>query len=171
MACYHPLKGFKIGLTDNGKPNYFITSYDTEYVQLIRGKVPVACQGKISPYINNLSDLIYEWIEIPCGRCIGCRLAYSRMWADRRMAEATMHESNYFITLTYDPEHVPMSEYVDEDGVFQLSMTLDKRDPQLFMKDSGKTMSMKINSDTFSQENMVHRQQDRIIMLYYSDLN
>lgn len=40
-------------------------------------------------------------LDIPCGRCIGCRLERSRQWAVRCVAEAQMHERNCFATLTY----------------------------------------------------------------------
>ena len=133
MACYHPLKGYKIGLTENGKPNYYITSYNTHHVELRSNSAPVACESSyVSPYSQHS---IYEFIEIPCGKCLGCRLAYSRMWADRCMAEATLHEQSYFVTFTYNNDNVPLNEYVDgETGEIKKSMTLVKRDFQLFMK-------------------------------------
>ena len=46
-------------------------------------------------------------IELPCGRCIGCRLDRSKEWALRCSHEAQMHEHNCFITLTYDDYHLP----------------------------------------------------------------
>lgn len=46
-------------------------------------------------------------VQLPCGRCIGCRLEYSRQWAMRCMHEASLHEDNCFVTLTYDDEHLP----------------------------------------------------------------
>lgn len=61
-------------------------------------------------------------VALPCGRCIGCRLERSRMWAMRCVFEAKSYEHNSFITLTYDEEHVP-DDY-----------SLKKRDFQLFMK-------------------------------------
>lgn len=135
MACYHPLKGFKVGYTDNGKDKYMITSYDVHHVEKVHGKPAQACYTKeVSPYITYLDDIYFDWIEIPCGKCIGCRLAYSRMWADRCMAEATLHDSNWFITLTYDDLHLPHSNICDlETGEFPFP-TLRKRDFQLFMK-------------------------------------
>jgi len=45
--------------------------------------------------------------EVACGKCIGCRLENSRMWAVRCVHEAQMHEQNCFLTLTYAPEHLP----------------------------------------------------------------
>ncbi len=48
------------------------------------------------------------WIK--CGRCIGCRLDYSRQWSVRILHEAQMHEDNCVITLTYDDQHLPARE-------------------------------------------------------------
>lgn len=46
-------------------------------------------------------------MQVPCGQCIGCRLARSREWACRIMHEVSLHDENCFVTLTYDPEHLP----------------------------------------------------------------
>lgn len=48
-----------------------------------------------------------EMIQVPCNGCIGCRLSRSREWAIRCMHEASLHQENSFITLTYDEEHIP----------------------------------------------------------------
>lgn len=36
-----------------------------------------------------------------CGQCVECRLKYSREWAIRIVHEASVHENNAFVTLTY----------------------------------------------------------------------
>lgn len=59
-------------------------------------------------------------IEVPCGRCIGCRIVRARAWAVRCMHEASLHDENCFITLTYRDECCPWE--------------LKVRDLQLFMK-------------------------------------
>lgn len=49
-------------------------------------------------------------MELPCGRCVGCRLDKSRDWALRCYHEAQLYDygiNNCFITLTYDQEHLP----------------------------------------------------------------
>ena len=45
---------------------------------------------------------------IPCGQCTGCRLRKRKDWATRMELEAYGHdkESIWFITLTYDDDHV-----------------------------------------------------------------
>lgn len=50
-------------------------------------------------------------IQLPCGRCIGCRLEKAKEWALRCYHENLMVEENggqsIFVTLTYDNEHLP----------------------------------------------------------------
>lgn len=46
-------------------------------------------------------------IQLPCGRCIGCRLERSRQWAVRIVHEMKMHDVSSFLTLTYDDHHLP----------------------------------------------------------------
>lgn len=59
---------------------------------------------------------------LPCGGCIGCRLAKARDWATRMKHEAQLHDDNCFITLTYEDAQLP------EDG------SISKRALQLFFK-------------------------------------
>lgn len=74
----------------------------------------MACYCPISAY-QPISGGPLEFTErpdtrpltIPCGQCIGCRLERSRQWAIRCLHEASLYESNAFVTLTYDDEHLP----------------------------------------------------------------
>lgn len=52
-------------------------------------------------------------LTLPCGKCIDCRLQKTREWATRCMLETKEHEHNYFITLTYDDEHLPHNRKID----------------------------------------------------------
>lgn len=57
---------------------------------------------------NPLKNLIEgSSLQVPCGRCIGCRLERSRQWAIRCTHEAQLHEQNCFVTLTFSKEHLP----------------------------------------------------------------
>ena len=57
------------------------------------------------------------WVDRPvtvsCGQCSSCRLLRSSSWALRCVHEATLHEHNSFITLTYDGEHLPFDGSLD----------------------------------------------------------
>lgn len=44
---------------------------------------------------------------IPCKKCIGCRLDYSKEWANRGYLESLQWKNNYFVTLTYNDENIP----------------------------------------------------------------
>lgn len=46
-------------------------------------------------------------LTITCGRCYGCRERKACDWATRCVHESQMHETNSFITLTYNDEHLP----------------------------------------------------------------
>lgn len=78
MTCYSPLHGFKGPETAEGRSRILF-------------KAPAGS----------------ERLDVPCGKCIGCRLDYSRGWAIRCMHEASLYENNCFVTLTYDDEHLP----------------------------------------------------------------
>lgn len=46
--------------------------------------------------------------SVPCGKCVGCRIARTREWAIRLLHESKYYENNFFVTLTYDDEHLPV---------------------------------------------------------------
>lgn len=103
----------------------------------------VACETLSTKYRKYL-DLLEE---IPCGQCAQCRIRYTKELAQRALAESTMHEDNYFITLTYDNEHLSskmlntfsrVGSSVDSHGarkfLFGPQPNLVRRDFQLFAK-------------------------------------
>lgn len=63
-----------------------------------------------------------ENLALPCGKCLGCRTARASMWAHRCTHEAALWDSNTFLTLTYDDDHLPQAGH------------LVPRDLQLFIK-------------------------------------
>lgn len=48
-------------------------------------------------------------IPVPCGRCEACYKRKVSAWSFRLMQQSKVSESAYFITLTYDNQHVPIS--------------------------------------------------------------
>lgn len=97
MTCYHPITAWR-SIDGRGA----------------NGKWPLTFKAN-----EGYRDLE---VQIPCGKCIGCRLEQSRQWAMRCTHEATLHKENCFLTLTYDNYHL------DPSG------SLNKTDIQLFMK-------------------------------------
>lgn len=45
-------------------------------------------------------------VTLPCGQCTPCRLEQARQWAMRCTHEASLHDDNMFLTLTYSNETI-----------------------------------------------------------------
>lgn len=134
MSCYSPSRAFPIEVNPSGKPKYFLQPLEVNHIELRNGKWCGVNSESRSSYAEKVVSK-EKSILVPCGRCIGCRLDYSKQWADRCLLELQYHDSSYFITLTYDDEHMPLSDYVDkETGELKVSKTLVKKDFQDFMK-------------------------------------
>lgn len=74
--------------------------------------------GKTLAWSQRERSKEYAPFQLPCGKCIECRLAYARDWAVRCVHEAQMHPQNSFVTLTYDDQHLkdPKLVYADFQG-------------------------------------------------------
>ena len=95
MSCYKPL----IRLYNPNDKNISGRVYSlSRYSQLV---------GKQLKY----EDLMYkkDVMLIPCGQCIGCRIRQREDWTTRIELEARDYprEEVWFITLTYDDNHIP----------------------------------------------------------------
>lgn len=137
MPCYHPLLRVLVpGVNpETGKSLGQVVPFPPG---LRPGIDPHVC----SPYswdrkffVPCGSERGFPYQVIPCGKCLGCRMEYSRQWANRCLLEAEYHDSIYFVTVTYNDLHVRTSWYPDPaTGEAQASLTLSKRDSQLFLK-------------------------------------
>lgn len=87
-----------------------------------KSKFLVPSSGKAKIIFRPPSGSGFEYIQLPCGQCIGCREDRAKSWAVRCMHEMRLHRENCFITLTFDDEFLPANG------------SLVKRDFQLFMK-------------------------------------
>nr|DAV45132.1 MAG TPA: Replication associated protein [Microviridae sp.] len=92
-------------------------------------------EGKRPVIFNPMKAKNHISIKLPCGQCHGCRLERSRQWAVRCTHEASLHEKNSFITLTFSPDALALRKN---------EWSLDVRDFQLFMKRLRKNTKQKI---------------------------
>lgn len=58
-----------------------------------------------------------EEIQVPCGHCEGCLKLKQSFWISRLMVEDMFSKSSYFVTLTYDNEHLPVPIGVNKPDV------------------------------------------------------
>lgn len=123
MSCSHPLKRFLIGTNpDTGKSDGIVTSYSVDHLEFFDGRyVAVSIPEQNKP----LSICYRDYQEIPCGKCMECKLSYSREWADRMLMEYSVTKKAIFLTLTYRDDVIPRK------GEFY---NLEKKDLQDFLK-------------------------------------
>jgi len=57
----------------------------------------------------------YATFQLPCGKCLECRLEYARHWAIRCIHESKMHPKNSFVTLTYSDEQLKSPKLIYSD--------------------------------------------------------
>lgn len=95
MSCYKPL----------------IRLYNPNNRELSGRVYSLARFSQLSGKQLKYEDLMYnpKVMLIPCGQCIGCRIRQREDWTTRIELEARDYpkEEVWFITLTYDDEHVP----------------------------------------------------------------
>ena len=82
MPCFRPLKGWYSRVRNE----------DT---------------GKRSVVFKRSEGLYDRPVTVPCGKCIGCKLEFSRQWAMRCVHESQLYDNNCFLTLTYDDGNIP----------------------------------------------------------------
>lgn len=113
MQCVTPMfRRYKIGEYSKGQVvsrNEVLESlnFDPVYIR--------ECLDDLNSYTRKKGHgYLYE--TIPCGHCYACKLNYSAQWATRAVLETKEHEHAYWITLTYDEEHLPIYKYFT-DGI------------------------------------------------------
>lgn len=107
MPCYHPITAYRSKIGRNKETGNW-------------------------PIVFNVRDGYKDLeVKVPCGRCIGCRLEYSRQWAIRCVHEAQLYDRNSFITLTYNDENLPSDGSLKkkhfQDFMKRLRKELDKQ--------------------------------------------
>lgn len=144
MNCKHPSKAFILGYDDDGKMRLKIAPYEVHHIEELSNGSYHKCYDE---FVSRQAVQTYQnFIEIPCGKCIGCRLDYAKVWSERCLAEMKYHKNAYFLTLTYDDDHLPYNllDTVGPDQAAALVNTLRAKDLQDFWKRLRKNTGQKI---------------------------
>lgn len=112
MPCFHPLYAsldVELSIKRN-QPCYHFGSVDPDKFRFFAGS---SFYQKMKSWRHPYTGIVYHDMLVPCRQCIGCRLEYSRQWANRMMLELPSHdqETCFFITLTYDEDKLPVNSY------------------------------------------------------------
>lgn len=92
MSCYRPVFGY-IDIRPGIGKRFHLLRFQGERTELERERM----------------EADSKFLEVPCGKCLGCRLDKSKEWATRIMLESKYYLSDecHFITFTYDDDHIP----------------------------------------------------------------
>ena len=106
--------------------------------------------------VNNVTHE-RELREVPCGKCLHCRMTRVSEWTTRMICESLMYNHVYFITLTYDSDIIKdMPDIIADTHAVEHSfnsthkpilspLTLCKRHTQLFWKRLRKNTGIKFS--------------------------
>lgn len=72
-------------------------------------------------------------LKVRCNHCVNCKSFLSRQWAFRCILESKQHKFTWFLTLTYDDNHLRFRDLIDGETVFHVATNF-KRDYQLLFK-------------------------------------
>lgn len=120
MPCFHPIEAFE----------YTPDDYDGVDSRCVFFRGPLLFEDRKKMIRQGRRHLL------PCRHCVGCRLDHSREWANRVLMEQVYHDESWFLTLTYDDDHLPPAYPVDPatGEILSVHATLVKSDLQKFMK-------------------------------------
>ena len=65
------------------------------------------CYKPITIQIRQTGKSFESPLEVPCGKCLGCRIAKRQEWSLRMLHELNYHKESVFLTLTYNDYYVP----------------------------------------------------------------
>lgn len=91
MQCSHPLYASITRLSDGSNS-----------VKLLPKRVDQYSRERLEELYGHS-----HIVALPCGKCLPCKLNYARNWAQRCVLEASCYAHNWFLTLTYDDDHLP----------------------------------------------------------------
>lgn len=122
--CTSPLYRIDLVKYPNVLPHWYSIKKNSDSVFIPKDQIPLLVESGFN--VDYLQAL-------PCRQCFSCRLNYSKEWAIRCQLESLYHEHSYFVTLTYDNDHLPSGKFLDYDhGI--VDSTLCRSDVQKWLK-------------------------------------
>ena len=127
--------------SDTGKPIYKIIPSD----RFKRLRKDFASDRDFDLYVQADPDLI----AVPCKKCLGCRLDYSREWACRCMLELKENPNAVFVTWTYDDNCI-MEDDGEEENLIHPSFA-DYGKAKILRRDKNGLPVLSLRKDSFSR--------------------
>ena len=118
MVCSSPLHAYY--------NDYIFTKYGNKQLFFITEE----------EYNNFIESDVNHKLLVPCGHCIECRINRAQDWSTRAMLESKYYLSNWFVTLTYEDNCLPLIKTISrKTGQTMVLGQLVYDHFQTFMKD------------------------------------
>lgn len=140
MSCYHPNTVIETSFGEYIDPKTGEYWPNKKQIKFVKKEEPLEKSEKESIEKHLLEG--QRLIELPCGKCDGCKQNYKGEWATRCYLESLEHPYNYMITLTYNEKYAPIGT--------KGRLSLKKKDFQDFMKRLRITYKRNFNHDEIS---------------------
>ena len=131
MGCINPIIRYNNGQITSLKKVLYSDRKARENGLIIDGVTIHSEETNVLEALRNGSAQL-----LPCGHCTACKLQQSKNWANRMEMELPYHNNAWFLTLTYDDEHVPYRYTIDESTgeIITENLSLCYKDMELFWK-------------------------------------
>lgn len=103
---------------------YLSTARQEGYYDMCLMPIRIKAKKNVIDAFENVYTQSSGHQVVPCGKCPKCKLRRANSWVHRLQQQEKVHQRSLFVTLTY--EQPPMTP--------KGFMTVNKRDPQLFLK-------------------------------------
>ncbi|ALS03791.1 VP4 [Gokushovirus WZ-2015a] len=101
MSCNKPMRAYiSLEKDEEGKKEVIWNNNGME--RITKGVTEEAQES-----LWRKGNKLYKLQMIPCNKCLGCKMDYAKEKAKRLELESKYTIGNWFITLTYDEEHIP----------------------------------------------------------------
>lgn len=114
MICNRPHYAVDLGKKENGARN----------IKMLPKRYDLYSYAQLSSRYGDKSI-----IPLPCGSCLACRINHAKEWAIRCVLESLYHEESWFITLTYDDEHLPENGYLQKKHIREFEKAIWRKFP------------------------------------------
>lgn len=115
MACYHPsqIHVFK-DLKTNTKSKILFQPHFNFKAKSDKSMLNIVRQMEDPETGEKAWFKCVQQVLVPCGHCVGCSSDISRDWSYRMLMEKQVSKNAWFLTLTYDDEHLPEDHQLDK---------------------------------------------------------
>lgn len=117
MACYHPnsvliYKDIKTKMKGIVK---FSSKFNFQDLNCLKSNIGDTRKMDDRDTGDKEWYICSDAVLVPCGKCVGCAVDISRDWSYRLLMEKEISKNAWFLTLTYDEQHLPKNHQLEKE--------------------------------------------------------